>query len=91
MKFEQVTLQVSQELVQYCQSYKLTLNDIHKMNEEQFEGFKHILKKFEGDLIMRDINENIELYGLNREALDLVTDAFIQVIGHKNPANSGLN
>lgn len=82
---------MSQELLQYCQSFKLTLADVHKMNEEQFEGFKHIFKKFEGDVILREINENIELFGLNREVIDLVSDSLLQVYARKNTASSGLN
>lgn len=55
-KFDNVVLNVHSEVVQFCQSYKLTLNDIHKMNDEQFDGFKHIIKNFNGDIIMRDIS-----------------------------------
>jgi hypothetical protein len=63
----------------------MTLNDVHKMNEDQLQGFKHILKQFQGDLILREISDNVELYGLNRGALDLVADGLVQVLARKNP------
>jgi len=67
------------------------LNDVHKLNEEQLDGFIHIFKKLEGDIILRDIIDNIEFYGLNREVVDLVLEAICGVLARKNPENSLLN
>lgn len=90
-KFDSVTFQVSQKMVHFLQGHKLSLTEVYKLTEEHVGEFKKIFRAFEGDVVMRDISENIAAHGVNKEVLDLVLDGFVEILLRKNPASGQLN
>ena len=92
LKNDYMQILISQESVQYLESQKQSLNDLHKLTDEQLRAFKDTLISSPGHFVYRKLqNPDYSHHYLDFELLKSLLFVVVDIMAKKLPADVVLN
>jgi hypothetical protein len=92
MKNDNFTILVNQTTVSLLESFKVGLNDLHKLNEDQLKQFKESMVKNPGHRFIQKLRDPSFSEGkVNMQIFDLLMNDIIDMLAKKLPTEVGIN